>query len=80
LLRLVFLDVAKTMALGLLVGLPTAFVMSQLLQAFLFEVSPTSPRTFVVAAAALVVAALVAIVGPLRRASKVDPTALIRNV
>jgi putative ABC transport system permease protein len=78
--RLVLVDVAKTVGAGFAVGVPAAFALSQLTQALLFGVSATSPRNFAMACGILIVAAGLAVVVPVRRAAKVDPTALIRSL
>ena len=44
----------------------------------LFGISATDPITFVVAAAALALAALAAAYAPARRASRIDPVVLMR--
>ncbi|HEU4927903.1 MAG TPA: ABC transporter permease [Vicinamibacterales bacterium] len=63
---------------GLIGGLVGAVVLTRLLQALLFGVSPTDPLTLVVVAAALAAVALVATLLPARRAARVDPLPALR--
>jgi ABC-type antimicrobial peptide transport system permease subunit len=48
-------------------------------QSFLFGVTPASPHVFLIPAAVLALAALVAMVGPARTAGKLDPVAVLRD-
>jgi ABC-type antimicrobial peptide transport system permease subunit len=77
--RLVLGDAARTWLVGLALGLPAAVLMSEGTQAFLFGVSATSPRVYVVAAAVLATAAVVAVIIPVRRAARVDVAALLKQ-
>lgn len=76
--RLVLGDAARTWVLGLAVGLPAAVLLSEVTQAFLFGVSATSPRVYVIAAGVLAIAALAAVILPVRRAARVDVAALLK--
>ena len=67
-------DVWVLAAVGLAIGVPTAFATSRLIESFLFETEPNDPRAMALAAAILLTAALAAGYGPARRASRVDPT------
>ena len=64
---------------GLLVGIPAAFAMSQLVANQLYGVSPTDPKNS--AAAALVLMLCITIAGyvPARRASRIDPMKALRH-
>jgi putative ABC transport system permease protein len=64
---------------GLIGGLTGALLLTRLLQALLFGVSPTDPLTFVVVAAVLTAVALVATLLPARRAVRVDPLPALRT-
>jgi predicted permease len=64
---------------GLISGLAGAVVLTRLLQALLFGVSPTDPLTFVVVAAVLAAVALLATLLPARRAARVDPLPALRT-
>jgi hypothetical protein len=76
---LVLREALVTVGVGLLVGLPAAFLVSQVLQSVLFGVSPTAPHVFIVASAGLATAALIATVLPARRASRTDPMLALRG-
>jgi putative ABC transport system permease protein len=78
-LRLVVGGVAPIFAVGLAVGLLLAAALGQMLGAMLFEVDPLDPVTFIATGGVLVVVGLLAIVGPARRAVRIDPARLLRS-
>jgi putative ABC transport system permease protein len=63
---------------GLAAGLAGALAASRLLTSLLFEVKPSDPATFALAAALLGVVALGACLIPARRATRVDPMVALR--
>jgi putative ABC transport system permease protein len=63
---------------GVMVGLAAALVASRALTTLLFGTSRLDPLTYLGAAALLMVVALLATVVPARRASRIDPVALLR--
>ncbi len=65
--------------IGLLVGVPLAFVVARLLSGFLIGTSVADPVVFGGAAGLLGFVTLVASYVPARRASKVDPMAALRS-
>jgi ABC-type antimicrobial peptide transport system permease subunit len=65
-------------AIGIVVGLPLAFVASMLLKTMLFGLTPADPISFAAALAAIVVVATGASLIPARRASSVDPMVALR--
>jgi hypothetical protein len=67
------------LAIGLAIGAPAAIASAQLARSLLFGVSPTDPRLVAVASAVLAVAAIVAIVVPAHRASRIDPSVTLRE-
>jgi ABC-type antimicrobial peptide transport system permease subunit len=69
---LVLRDGVRTLAAGLAVGLPAALGASLVLRSFLFGVSATEPRVFLIAFLIIAVAALAAMLIPARRAGRVD--------
>jgi ABC-type antimicrobial peptide transport system permease subunit len=72
-------DGLRTIAIGLVVGLPAAFAAVQLTPTLLYGVTSTSLRVFVAAAAALSLAALIATILPARRAAMIDPLQILRD-
>lgn len=66
-------------AAGVVVGLFGALVGTRLLRSLLFETSPTDPAVLIGTAVALLVVALIASVGPTRRAAKIDPVEAMRQ-
>ena len=66
-------------AIGLGLGAAAAIAATRLLRASLFEVTPTDPLTFALVLTALVAVALIAVVIPARRASRVDPTRALQT-
>ncbi len=65
--------------LGLTIGLAGAYAASGVLQRFTFQLSPTDPRVYAAAAAALGTLAIIAAWIPSRRAARVDPVAVLRD-
>jgi putative ABC transport system permease protein len=64
---------------GLVAGFAGAAVLTRLMRALLFNVSPVDPVTFTVVAAALVLTATAACYLPTRRAVRVDPVSSLRG-
>jgi putative ABC transport system permease protein len=69
----------RLLAAGLLVGVAVAWYAARALESVLFEVTPSDPATFAVAAAAIAVVALVAALVPARRAAQEDPASVLRG-
>jgi putative ABC transport system permease protein len=70
---------AVNLAIGLALGSAGAEVVVQLLARAMWFVYPISVETFVVIAAALALAAVVASLAPARRAFRIDPMAALRH-
>jgi predicted permease len=68
--RLVVKDAVSVIALGLVVGLPAAYLAAQVTTSLLFGVTPSSPHVFAATAGTLATVALIATLLPARRASK----------
>ena len=66
------------MAAGLAVGGVGIVVVARLLQKLLYGVSPFDPVALGVAIATLIVCAAVALLVPVRRATRVDPISVLR--
>jgi predicted permease len=75
---LVLREAAGMLLAGCLLGTAGALSLAHLTQAMLFEVSPSDPGVFVMAAAVLGAAGLAAGWAPARRAARVDPMTALR--
>jgi putative ABC transport system permease protein len=64
---------------GVMIGIAAAFVVTRLLEAQLFEVTPTDPTVFVGVGICLLVTGLAACLVPARRATRADPMAALRT-
>jgi putative ABC transport system permease protein len=69
----------RLIAIGVLIGVPAALGLAQLLRRTLFGVSPTDPLTFLAIPFFLVTVALLATVIPARRAASVDPSTALHT-
>ena len=69
---------AVWMAVGLGGGAAGVFVVARLVRGLLYGVSPFDPFTLAAAVAILLVCALVALLVPVRRATRADPVAVLR--
>ena len=72
-------DVVAMLVPGIVLGAGGALLATGVTRSMLFGVSPTDPMVFVVAAAVLSAAALVAGWVPARRASRIDPVVALRH-
>jgi putative ABC transport system permease protein len=77
-LRMVFGEGMRTILIGVGIGTVGALALMRTVQSLLFGVTSTDPLTFCAVALLLVGAALVACLGPARRAMKVDPMVALR--
>ncbi len=69
----------RVIAVGLCIGLVTAFAITRVLGSFLFGVSPTDPATFAGVSLVLGLVTFLASYLPARRATKVDPMVTLRH-
>jgi putative ABC transport system permease protein len=79
LLRMVVSDGLAPVLLGLGVGLAGAFMLSRILAAVLFRITPTDASVFAGVPALLLVVALIAALVPARRATRADPMNVLRE-
>jgi predicted permease len=77
-LRMVISEGFKLTAMGLGLGLASAFALNRLIASQLFGVTATDPLTYAVTAMLLAMVALIACYLPARRAAKVDPIVALR--
>jgi len=66
-------------AAGIAVGLAGAFALSRAMSGMVFEISSADPLTFVLVPLGLFVIAGVACLLPARKASRLDPLAVLRT-
>jgi predicted permease len=78
-LRLVLVDGARMMLLGIAIGVPAALGLTRWMSSMLFGVTPTDPLTFTAVAAVLCAIGLCACCVPVRRAMRVDPIQALRH-
>ena len=64
---------------GILIGVVSAAGVTRFSSALLFEISPTDPTTFGVAAALVLLLAAAAAWAPARRATLIEPTRALRG-
>jgi putative ABC transport system permease protein len=68
----------KLAMIGLAIGLAGSFALTRAISTYLFGVKPIDPLTFAVASLVLIAVALGAVYRPARRATEVDPMAVLR--
>jgi hypothetical protein len=78
-LRLVLVEGARLAAAGIIVGAAGACWATQLLSAFLYQVTATDPAAFAGSAIVFLAVALLASYLPARRAAHVDPMIALRT-
>ena len=78
-LRLVFAQGLRPMAIGLGIGLAGAFAVTRILKSALVQVSAADPTTFVTASVVLALAATLGCLTPARRAMRVDPVIALHH-
>jgi macrolide transport system ATP-binding/permease protein len=77
--RMILRQVLILAAVGLAIGLPTAFAASRFVESFLFGIKANDPLALTLAVAILMLAALLAGYIPVRKASRIDPVTAIRH-
>ena len=79
-LRLILVSAWRVIAPGLLIGTGAAFVATRALRGVLFGTSPTDPLVFASVVATLALVASLASYVPARRAARVDPIVVLRDL
>jgi len=77
-LGLVLGRASVTIAVGLAVGLPGAFILTRFIESLLFDIKAADPLTFAGVALLLSAVAILATYIPARRAARVDPMVALR--
>jgi putative ABC transport system permease protein len=78
-LRLVLGGAVRVIAVGMVIGLGLAAVLSRSLASVLFGVEPLDPLTFGSVALVLLVTAVISTAGPAWRAARIDPAVTLRG-
>jgi ABC-type antimicrobial peptide transport system permease subunit len=76
--NLVVLQGMRLVTVGIAIGIVAAFGLTRLLATFLFGVKPLDPITFLAVPSLLAAVAFIAICGPARRATRIDPLDALR--
>ena len=77
-LRLIFAEGLRLVALGSSVGVAAALALSRVLKSLLFNVGPHDPISYITVVTLLIAVAIVATLLPARAATKTDPMAALR--
>jgi len=78
-IKLMVMRGARLIAIGLVIGVPAAFLLAQVLRGALYGVSASDPTTFTAIAVLLSGVALLASYLPARRAARVEPMVALRT-
>lgn len=78
-LGMILRDSGRLVAIGLVIGLFFAVLLSRYAEALLYGLKPADPATLIIASALLATTALVASWLPADRASRLDPAAVLRT-
>jgi putative ABC transport system permease protein len=77
--RLILRYGTRLIAIGLILGIAGAVMLTRVIRTSLFGISPTDPLTFVITLALLGATGLTACYVPARRASRIDPMSALRH-
>jgi ABC-type antimicrobial peptide transport system permease subunit len=75
---MVLRDAMLQIALGLALGIPTAYFCVRYVESQLYDIKGLTPVVLFIAVAALVLAAVIAALIPARRAASIDPAEVLR--
>jgi hypothetical protein len=78
-LRMILGDGLRTVAIGIALGVPLSLVLMGRIQAILYQVRPFDPAVMSAVVVLLAAVGVVAALIPARRATKVDPAAVLRG-
>jgi putative ABC transport system permease protein len=78
-LKLVMREGLLLVAIGLMIGLASAWAATRLIKGYLYSVSASDPLTFIAIAVLLIIVTSLACWIPARRAAKVDPMIALRH-
>ncbi|MEI6245837.1 MAG: FtsX-like permease family protein, partial [Acidobacteriota bacterium] len=77
--RAVLAEAASILGIGATFGVAGAWLLSRYVQAFLFQVQSRDPQLYLIAIAVLLATGLAAAYIPARRASRTDPSSVLRT-
>jgi putative ABC transport system permease protein len=77
--RMVLMQASTLTAIGLVVGGTVALALSRFVETFIYGVRATDPMTYLLSAVLVLAAMMTAVLGPVWRASQVDPLSVLRN-
>ena len=77
--RLVMVDGAWLVVVGIAIGLPMALVAAQALRGLLYGVEPVDPASLLGAVGGILVVSIAALAMPLRSAGRVEPAEVLRT-
>ena len=77
--RMVLMQASTLTAIGLVVGGTVALALSRFVETFVYGVRATDPMTYLLSAVLVLAAMMTAVLGPVWRASQVDPLSVLRN-
>ncbi len=77
--RMILRDALIPTTIGIAAGLGAALATSRYLTTLLYDIKPTDPATYILAALALAAVGLTAALGPARRAARVDPMTVLKT-
>lgn len=77
--RMVVAQGLRLVVIGLVLGLATAVVASDLLSSLMFEIEPTDPMTLILVTLIALATASIACYLPARRAARIDPMRVLRE-